>query len=312
MHEHVAEVTVVVGGRPAVAVRRHEHHVAVVREVAVREHAGGRERPARDADVATGAAACGTPCRVVVGHLGVGDAGKVAPRREALTDQVLARLRASELGGERRQEIARGGCSAGQSIRDRQAVGGNRPAERHGRAVQGAAVDVPAIAQLVGGSAIAAGGTVTGSQVRGPHLLEALRDLGNLLGRRAGDEAERHRDAGDLGHARWTHRSGTDHHALGCGGLARCQRRRGPLRHQRHGSGDGGDECDGSDGSVSGVDHGCGFRGWGSVGKRAPGCQGSSAIRTADNTRCTLVAVMRVGSDQESLRNREGLAGDVL
>ena len=119
MSKNIAEIPLIVGRRPSVAVGGDDHHVAIVWEEVVRQDAAGicvctthnSNVPARSTT------RCAPHC-IVIGDLGVVDAREFRPARIDLSKQILARLNRSKLGDERGIQVVRRSGTAENVVRN--------------------------------------------------------------------------------------------------------------------------------------------------------------------------------------------------
>ena len=171
VRQDVAEVAVVVGGRPPARIGIQDH-VAVVGELVVRQDRGAGETAPGDAHVAARGSASAAPRRTVIRDLDVGQSGQIAPALEHLADQVLAVLERAEASGECGVHVV--GCRADAQadlVGDGHPVRHDRPTDLQRLALRAAAIEVPARRQLVRQPAVHA--------AIEPHVDQALSDLGD-------------------------------------------------------------------------------------------------------------------------------------
>ena len=230
MGDDVAEIPLIVGCRPEVATRGHDHHVAIVwEEVVCQDAAGVCECTTDNSNVPARSATRGAPRCIVIGDFGVVHAGEFRPARINLSQQILARLKRSKLGDEGGIQVVWCSGSTGKIIRNGKTVGRHRPSQGCWCPLPGAASQLPSRTGEVGGPAITLAGQRAFCQVLGPVSHQALGNFVHFFRGRARDEAERHRDARHLGHA---HRLETNHRAFGGLGGRNGGCHGGCLRHR--------------------------------------------------------------------------------
>ena len=213
MGDDVAEIPLIVGRRPSVAIGGDDHHVAIVWEEVVGQYASGvGECTTNNSNVpARSATRCAPRC-IVIGDFGVVHAGEFRPARINLSKQILARLKRSKLGDEGGIQVVWCSGSAGKIIRNGKTVGRHRPSQGCWCPLNRTAGQHPSRSGEVGGTAITLACQRALCKVPGPPRHQSLGDFVHFFRGRARDEAERHRNARHLGHAHWLE---TNHRPFG-------------------------------------------------------------------------------------------------
>ena len=144
MGKNVAEIPIIVGRRPSVAIGGDDHHVAIVWEEVVRQDAAGIcECTPHNSNVpARGTTRCAPNC-IVISDFGVVDAREVRPARIDLPKQVLACLNGSKLGDEGGIQVVRRSGTTGDAIRNGKTVGRHRPLQGDWTSLRGTAANNP-------------------------------------------------------------------------------------------------------------------------------------------------------------------------